>query len=101
MIFELNKPYNYTEWTREDNEMSELIEFYKQSFVDIGKRLKDKPFYKRNGKIYAEGVAFVGEEYKSNNLPDDFGPTLTPLDDISSHIIMNMVILMIIMILLL
>lgn len=101
MQFELYKPYNYTEWTNKKNDMSDVIKLYKQSYIDIGNRLKDKPFYKRNGKIYAEGVAFVGEEYNSNKLPDDFGPTLTPLDNISSHIIVNMMIVMIIMILLL
>lgn len=101
MQFELYKPYNYTEWTYKKNDMSDVIKLYKQSYIDIGNRLKDKPFYKRNGKIYAEGVAFVGEEYNSNKLPDDFGPTLIPLDNISSHIIVNMMIVMIIMILLL
>lgn len=101
MQFELYKPYNYTEWTNKKNDMSDVIKLYKQSYIDIGNRLKDKPFYKRNGKIYAEGVAFVGEEYNSNKLPDDFGPTLIPLDNISSHIIVNMMIVMIIMILLL
>lgn len=100
--YELYKLYNYTEFTNKgDIYFSNLMKNLWNGCVDIGNRLKDKPFYKRNGKIYAEGVAFVGEEYNSNKLPDDFGPTLTPLDNISSHIIVNMMIVMIIMILLL
>lgn len=96
MEFEVNKPYNYSEWTSKDNFISSFfIKSFKQPFIDIGERLEDKPFYKRNGKIYAEGVAFIGEEYDSDSLPD-YIPTFSPaLDDVSSHIVMNMILIMI------